>query len=69
VKLREAFALGLGIAVPLWLRQRRVEQALVATQRQFQYEVNEVVGESFKGFGRWADHLQKEIQGAFKEQA
>jgi hypothetical protein len=68
MKLHHAFLLALGIATPLWLRQRRFEQECTKELRRFADEVNEGCDAAARSWKRWGNELQKELHRAFREQ-
>lgn len=59
-RLLEMAALAVGIALPLWHRQRLLEQRAAAAHRRLAGEVHEVT----EAWSDWGDGLVREIKRA-----
>lgn len=65
-KFLSAFALAVGIAMPLWWRQRQLERAIATRLDRFEQEVGDGFDQRDAGYEAWAGQLTKAIEQSFK---
>lgn len=64
MKIRHGFLLGLGIVIPLWLRQLRFERRLLRGVRARDAALRSELEDVSRSWSQWAKSLVREVKRA-----